>query len=149
MQILELNVRNLILARQAMRQKYSQQVTLMPRSKVIESPDEKFLNKLMDIVERNMEDAEFDVVTLVQEIGMSQTVLYRKIKALTGMTITDFIKSARLKQAASLLSQNKLSIAEVAYAVGFNDRKYFSKEFKKQFGKAPSEYMDQAHPSAI
>jgi ligand-binding sensor domain-containing protein/signal transduction histidine kinase/CheY-like chemotaxis protein/methylphosphotriester-DNA--protein-cysteine methyltransferase len=149
MQILELNIRNLILARQAMQQKYSHQLTLMPKNKLIDSPDEKFLNKLMDIVEGNMEDPEFDVMQLVKDIGMSQTVLYRKIKALTGLTITDFIKSARLKQAALLLTQNKLSIADVAYTVGFNDRKYFSKEFKKQFGKAPSEYIDQAHPSAI
>jgi ligand-binding sensor domain-containing protein/signal transduction histidine kinase/DNA-binding response OmpR family regulator len=144
MQILELNIRNLILSRQAMRQKFAQQLTLMPKNRVIESPDEKFLNKLMTIVENNMEDSEFDVIRLVNAIGMSQSILYRKIKALTDLNITDFIKSARLKQAAMLLLQNKLSIADVAYAVGFNDRKYFSKEFKKQFGKAPSEYMDSA-----
>ncbi|EHQ29326.1 hybrid sensor histidine kinase/response regulator transcription factor [Mucilaginibacter paludis] len=149
MQILELNIRNLLQARQAMRQKYAQQVTLMPKNKVIDSPDEQFLTKLMDIVERNMEDPDFDVVKLVKEIGMSQTVLYRKIKALTDLTITDFIKSARLKQAALLLSQNKLTIAGVAYAVGFNDRKYFSKEFKKQFGKAPSEYVEQNSASTF
>lgn len=137
--ILELNIRNLIQARQAMRQRYSQQLTLMPKNRVIDSPDEKFLNKLMTIVEGNMDNPEFDVIALVKEIGMSQTVLYKKIKALTDLTITDFIKSTRLKQAALLLTQNKLSIAEVAYAVGFNDRKYFSKEFKKQFGKTPSE----------
>jgi len=149
MQILELNVRNLLLTRQSMRQKYSQQVTLMPTNKVIASPDEKFLQRLMDIVERNMEDPEFDVIKLVNVIGMSQTVLYRKIKALTDLTITDFIKSTRLKQAAQLLVQNKLSIAEVAYTVGFNDRKYFSKEFKKQFGKTPSEYSEQSPVTPI
>ncbi|MEO6521534.1 MAG: two-component regulator propeller domain-containing protein [Mucilaginibacter sp.] len=149
MQILELNVRNLLLARQSMRQKYSQQVMLMPANKVIASPDEKFLNRLMEIVEQNMEDPEFDVIKLVNIIGMSQTVLYRKIKALTDLTITDFIKSTRLKQAAQLLAQNKFSIAEVAYTVGFNDRKYFSKEFKKQFGKTPSEYTEQNNQTAI
>jgi ligand-binding sensor domain-containing protein/signal transduction histidine kinase/CheY-like chemotaxis protein len=149
MQILELNVRNLLLARQSMRQKYSQQVTLMPTNRVIASPDEKFLHRLMEIVELNMEDPDFDVIKLVNVIGMSQTVLYRKIKALTDLTITDFIKSTRLKQAAQLLAQNKLGIAEVAYAVGFNDRKYFSKEFKKQFGKTPSEYTEQSDPTTI
>lgn len=149
MQILELNVRNLLLARQAMRKKYGQQVTLMPTNKVIASPDEKFLNKLMQIVEQNMEDPEFDVTKLVNNIGMSQTVLYRKIKALTDLTITDLIKTTRLKHAAQLLAQNKLTIAEVAYAVGFNDRKYFSKEFKKQFGKTPSEYSGQSDPASV
>ncbi|MVN20461.1 hybrid sensor histidine kinase/response regulator transcription factor [Mucilaginibacter arboris] len=143
MQMLELTIRNLIMTRQFMRKKFTQQLTLMPKNKLIGSPDEKFLNKLMAIVETHMEDSEFDVVKLTKEIGMSQSILYRKVKALTDMNITDFIKSTRLKQAAALLAQNKLSIAEVAYAVGFNDRKYFSKEFKKQFGKTPSEYMDQ------
>jgi len=143
MQMLELTVRNLLMARQSMRKKFAQQLTLMPKNRVIDSPDEKFLNKLMTIVENNIEDSEFDVIKLVNEIGMSQSILYRKIKALTGLNIVDFIKSTRLKQAALLLAQNKLSIADVAYAVGFNDRKYFSKEFKKQFGKSPSEYTEQ------
>jgi len=142
MQMLELTIRNLLMARQSMRKKFAQQLTLMPKNRVIESPDEKFLNKLMIIVENNIEDSEFDVIKLVNEIGMSQSILYRKIKALTGLNIVDFIKSTRLKQAASLLAQHKLSIAEVAYAVGFSDRKYFSKEFKKQFGKTPSEYTE-------
>lgn len=148
LKVLELNIRNLIQARLAMRKKYGQQIILAPKNKVIDSPDEKFLNRLMLIIENNMEDPEFDVPGLAKETGMSQTVLYRKLKALTDLTTTDFIKSVRLKQAAQILTQNKLSIAEVAYSVGFNDRKYFSKEFKKQFGKTPSEYMEQAdHPT--
>ncbi|TZF82782.1 response regulator [Pedobacter sp. BS3] len=138
--LLELNIRNLIRYREIMRDKFSQQVTLQPKNIVLESPDEKFLEKLMNIIETHMADPEFNVAALVSKIGMSQTVLYRKIKALTGLPITDFIKSVRLKQAAQLLSQHKLNISEVAYAVGFNDRKYFSKEFRKQFGKAPSEF---------
>ncbi|SEO12303.1 Two component regulator propeller [Mucilaginibacter gossypiicola] len=140
-QVLELNICNLLQARERMREKYARQVTLMPQDKFIESPDEIFLNKLMQIVEGHLEDPEFDVNQLVNEIGMSQAVLYRKIKALTDLTIHDFIKTTRLKQAALLLKQNKLSIAEVAYSVGFNDRKYFSREFKKQFGKAPADYI--------
>ncbi|UOE49213.1 response regulator [Mucilaginibacter sp. SMC90] len=140
-QVLQLSISNLLQARERLRQKYARQITLMPQDKVIESPDEIFLNKLMQIVEKHMEDPGFDVNRLVKEIGISQTVLYRKIKALTDLTIVDFIKTTRLKQAALLLAQNKLGIAEVAYSVGFNDRKYFSREFKKQFGKAPADYI--------
>ncbi|WP_345949746.1 two-component regulator propeller domain-containing protein [Mucilaginibacter sp. PAMB04274] len=141
--ILQQHIRNLLSVRQAMRQKFSQQMLLMPTSRVIDSPDETFLNKLLRITESHLENPDFDVAMLVDKAGMSQTVLYRKIKALSGMSISDFIKSVRLKQAAALLVQNKLTIAEVAYAVGFNDRKYFSKEFKKQFGKSPSDYVTQ------
>lgn len=140
-QVLELSVKNLLAGREALKERYSKQVMLMPRKLELESPDEKFLNKLMKLVEDNLEDPEFNVSSLVVEIGMSQTVLYKKIKALTDLSITDFIKSVRLKRAAQLLEDNQLSIAEIAYSVGFNDRKYFSKEFKKQFGKSPSDYV--------
>jgi ligand-binding sensor domain-containing protein/signal transduction histidine kinase/AraC-like DNA-binding protein/AmiR/NasT family two-component response regulator len=140
-QILGLNVRNLLTSREAMKEKYSKQVMLMPKKVNIESPDEKFLDKLMTIVEENMENADFNVSFVVDEIGMSQTVLYKKIKALTGLSIVDFIKSVRLKRAAQLLAENKLRVSEIAYRVGFNNRKYFSQEFRKQFGKSPSEYV--------
>jgi AraC-like DNA-binding protein len=77
-------------------------------------------------------------------VGMSQTVLYRKLKALTDCSIADFIKSVRLKKAALLFLQNPDNIADVAYRVGFSDRKYFSREFRKQFGQSPTEYVAAA-----
>lgn len=143
LQILELSIKNILSAKEALRSKFSRQVMLMPRSIEIQSPEENFLNKLMEIVEEKLEDPDFNVSVLVSEIGMSQTVLYKKIKALTDLSINDFIKSIRLKRAAQLLQNGKLNVSEVAYSVGFNDRKYFSKEFKKQFGKAPSEYVGE------
>lgn len=139
-QVLELSIRNLLQGREGLKQKYIRQIMLTPRKLETVSPDEKFLNKLMLLIEEKMEDPDFNVGSLVEGIGMSQTVLYKKIKALTELSITDFIKSQRLKRAAQLLSENKLNISEVAYSVGFNDRKYFSKEFRKQFGVAPSDY---------
>lgn len=139
-QVLELSIRNLLQGREGLKQKYIRQIMLTPRKLETESPDEKFLNKLMLLIEEKMEDPDFNVGSLVEDIGMSQTVLYKKIKALTELSITDFIKSQRLKRAAQLLSENKMNISEVAYSVGFNDRKYFSKEFRKQFGVAPSDY---------
>ncbi|SMD06958.1 hybrid sensor histidine kinase/response regulator transcription factor [Pedobacter africanus] len=142
-QVLELSIRNLLNGREELRQKYVRQIMLSPRKLEMVSPDEKFLNRLMQLVEDKMEDPDFNVASLVEDIGMSQTVLYKKIKALTGLSITDFIKSQRLKRAAQLLSDHKMNIAEVAYSVGFNDRKYFSKEFRKQFGVAPSDYSQK------
>lgn len=143
-QVLELSIRNLLQGREELKQKYSRQIMLNPRKLETTSPEEKFLNKLMQLIEDNMEEPEFNVTSLVDHIGMSQTVLYKKIKVLTGLSITDFIKSQRLKRAAQLLKDNHMNIAEVAYAVGFNDRKYFSKEFRKQFGVAPSDYQQKA-----
>lgn len=141
MQLLELHIKNVLAAKEILRSKYHKQLLLTPSKVEAQSPEEKFLAKLMQIMERHMEDTDFNVSVLVAEIGMSQTVLYKKIKALTDLSISDFMKSVRLKRAAQLLQEGHLNITEVAYAVGFNDRKYFSKEFKKQFGVVPSDYV--------
>ena len=93
-------------------------------------------------MEANITDPEFNVSKLVMEIGMSRSVLFRKIKILTGLSVIDLIRSTRLKKAEKLLKQKKMSISEVAFTVGFNDPKYFSKSFRSQFGKTPTEYMD-------
>lgn len=141
LQILELSISNLLSLSAAMRKKYSSQYHLMPVNKTIESVDEMFLGRLMEIIEKNMDEPDFKVTDLAKKIGMSQTVLYKKIKALTDLSISDFIKSIRLKRSAQLLqSPVKMTIAEIAYMVGFSDPKYFTKEFRKQYGQSPSEY---------
>lgn len=137
--ILELNVHNLLASRELMRKKFAQQITLQPQNLPITSPDERFLKKLMQVVEDHMENPEFGVIALGNEMGMSKTVLYKKICAITDLSPSDFIKSMRLKKAVFLLRQNVLSINEVASMVGFNDRKYFSREFKKLHGVSPSD----------
>jgi AraC-like DNA-binding protein len=125
-----------------MRKKFAQQITLQPQNLPISAPDDRFIKKLMQIIEDHMEDPEFGVIALGNEIGMSKTVLYKKMCALTDQSPADFIKSMRLKKAALLLQQHALNINEVSSLVGFNDRKYFSKEFKKQHGVSPSEMME-------
>jgi signal transduction histidine kinase/ligand-binding sensor domain-containing protein/DNA-binding response OmpR family regulator len=137
--LLQLNVHNLLSSRDRMRKKFSQQLVLQPRQVLLNNPDEHFIQKLMNIIEEQMENPEFGVVNLGAEIGMSKTVLYKKICALTNLSPADFIKSMRLKKAADLLRQQLLSVNEISVMVGFNDRKYFSREFKKMYGKSPSD----------
>lgn len=146
--ILELTIKNLLTAKEIMREKFSQQLILQPTkiSLTSNSPEEKFIGKLMAIIESKMDDPEFDVDALVIEIGMSRSVLYKKVQALTNYSVADLIKEMRLKKAAELLKQPSMSVADVAFSVGFNDRKYFSKEFRKQFEMSPSEFID-AHQS--
>jgi len=138
--VLQLTISNLLSLQANMRKKFSQQITLQPANILIESSGEEFLNRLMSLIELNLVNEDFSVNILAAEIGMSTPVLYKKIKALTGMTVNNFIKSVRLKRAAQLLKQNNSTVYEVAYMVGFSDSKYFSKEFSKQFGLTPSEY---------
>lgn len=104
---------------------------------------DRFLEEIVLFIEGNLENAAFSVGVLAKHAAMSQPVLYKKIKALTGMSVNDFIKSIRLKKAAGLLQSKKHTIYEVAYMVGFSDRKYFSKEFKKAFGMSPTMYMER------
>jgi signal transduction histidine kinase/ligand-binding sensor domain-containing protein/DNA-binding response OmpR family regulator len=138
---LQLLVHNRITERQKMREHFSREITLEPKSVKISSLDEQFLQKAMQTVEDHISDASFGVETFTQEVGMSRAQLFRKLKALTDHTPGDFIRTIRLKRAADLLAQGAGSIADIAYQVGFHDPSYFTKSFQKQFGKTPSEYV--------
>jgi AraC-like DNA-binding protein len=102
--------------------------------------DEKFIKKAREIVEDYMSDSEFDVQKFVTEMGMSRSVLYRKLRAVTNQSANEFINLIRLKRAAQLLEKKTMNVSEISYMVGFNDPQYFSKCFRKQYGKTPSQY---------
>jgi ligand-binding sensor domain-containing protein/signal transduction histidine kinase/DNA-binding response OmpR family regulator len=140
MKKLQLTLSNLLMLQENMRKKFSQQLKLEPLNIIIESSDEEFLNKVLELLEKNITNTDFNVNQFASEIGMSTPVFYKKIKALTGLTVNNFVKSFRLKRAAQLLEQNAGTVYEISYLVGFNDAKYFSKEFRKQFGQSPTEY---------
>ncbi|MBD2755260.1 hybrid sensor histidine kinase/response regulator transcription factor [Spirosoma validum] len=139
--LLELCLRNHFTAREIMRQKYSRLITLEPQHLTINTVQEEFIVKLVQIIEENLFEKGFVAEKLAAQVNMSKPVLYKKLKAITDMSVNDFIKSIRMKKAAKLLQQSNLNINEVAMAVGFDDRRYFSREFKKFFGLYPSEYM--------
>ncbi|HXI01129.1 MAG TPA: two-component regulator propeller domain-containing protein [Sphingobacteriaceae bacterium] len=138
--ILESRIWNLLESRQVLRERYRKDITLQPRNVAITSPDEKFLDKVMNYIEENISESTLSVEELGKEVGMSRVTLYRKIKALTNQSAVEFIRTIRLKRAGQLLQQNKLNVSEVAYMVGFLDIDYFRKCFKDQFGSTPKEY---------
>ncbi len=105
-----------------------------------DNQDEKFLKKVMTIVETNIQNPSFSVEILSEEIGISSTHLYRKLKALTGHSTQEIIKNYRLKKAAQMLENNEGNISEIMYKVGFSNLSTFSKRFKAEFGVAPSDY---------
>lgn len=100
--------------------------------------DQQFIASLDQLIEENMQSDNFDVSFISRQMGMSAPVLYRKLRAITNLSINNYVKIYRLKKAKELL-KTSMNISEVAYAVGFSERKYFSREFKKQFGYNPSE----------
>jgi signal transduction histidine kinase/ligand-binding sensor domain-containing protein/DNA-binding response OmpR family regulator len=136
-------IENLIRSRNELRKRFAKEITLEPKDITITSLDEKFLTKALDVVEKNMTNQEFDSNELVSAMGMSRSGLFLKLKALTGQSATEFIRTIRLKRAAKILTQKAMNISEVCYSVGFKHPVYFSRSFSKQFGMSPSEYSDK------
>jgi signal transduction histidine kinase/ligand-binding sensor domain-containing protein/DNA-binding response OmpR family regulator len=104
------------------------------------SLDDKFLKKAIDLVEENISNSSFSVTELSKGLHVSRVHLYKKLIALTGKSPTDFIRIIRMKKAAYLLKKTQLSISEVCFEVGYNNPKYFSSHFKKEFNTNPSDY---------
>ena len=128
-------LRNIVL-----KEKYRRQISVTPSDVNVQSIDEQFLLKLTGIIENEISNPAMDVEFISNEIGLSRPQLYRKIKALTGLSINQFIRTLRLKRAAQLLEKKSATVSETAYMTGFENLSYFTKKFKEEFGKLPSEY---------
>jgi signal transduction histidine kinase/DNA-binding response OmpR family regulator len=139
--LMEVQVQNILENRANLRGKFSSELVLQPSDITISSLDAEFLQKAIKTVEDHMSDSEFSVDTFNKLIGMSRSRMHRKIKAITAQSTSEFIRTIRLKRAASLLEKSQQSIEEIAFAVGFNSTAYFTKCFKIQFSKTPSDYV--------
>ncbi|PSR14719.1 MAG: hypothetical protein C7N36_02950 [Bacteroidetes bacterium] len=135
---LRLRVHNIIQSRQDARNKFARVIAFDPKEINITSADEYFLENALGIVEKHMDDYVFNIEQFALELAVSRPLLFTKLKALTGQTPNNFIKTIRLKRAAQLLKTQKLNVSEVAYKVGFKDPKYFRKCFIEQFEVLPS-----------
>ena len=148
MEVLELKLKNILKYRDELRRRFNRDTTLQPNEVTVTSVDETFLNKAIEIVEKHMMNSEFSVELLVKEMSLSRSNLYLKIKELTGLSSSEFIRNIRLKRAVQLLENSDLSVKEIMYMTGFNTASYFSKCFKKQFGVIPSKYIRQSGASS-
>ncbi len=140
-EVLKLKVRNILESRKQMADKFSNAASYIPENIKINEIDQGFLEKFVKLVEDNIDDSELSGDILSCELGMSKGNLYKKLKTLTGMTVNIYVRTIRLKVAANLLKQGNYNISEVAYAVGFNNPKYFSTCFSEMFSMSPKEYM--------
>ena len=140
-----LRVRNLIRQREIMSRHFKIEALSDPGSITLTSYDEKLLKKAVDYITENIHDSSLNVNKLSKYLGLSRVHFYRKIKAITNMTAVEFIRSVKLKRAAHLLSQNKLTVKEIRNMTGFEDADYFNKIFKQQYGISPSDYVSKYH----
>ncbi|MCG8696636.1 MAG: DNA-binding response regulator [Bacteroidales bacterium] len=138
---LKIRIKNHLKLRHDLRQKYLLDASLKPEEVVLSSPDEIFIKDLCEIIEKNMDQSELKAEDISRELAMSHSLVYKKLKAITGMSIVEFVRDFRLKKAESLLVQDKLSVSDVCYMVGFNNRNYFSAWFKKKYKASPRDYV--------
>ena len=140
-QYLEETIKNLIRNRETLKDHYSSELPNESlRTNSSKKIDRKFVSEFSSIVESNIANENFGVDDICKEIGISRVQLYRKVKAVLGLNINDYILSVRMQRAKYLLLNEDLSISEISFKVGFSSQAYFATVFKSKFGATPSEY---------
>ena len=139
-EVLKIRINNLIDSRRKLQEKYQQSIGLKNKATATNTADKKFLNNLFEITEKELDNPTIDVHIFTREIGMSKTQLYKKIKAITGQTLFEFINTIRLKKGAEMLLEEDVKISEVAHRVGFSSLSVFTRSFTRQFKMNPSKY---------
>ncbi|MFD2572061.1 two-component regulator propeller domain-containing protein [Spirosoma soli] len=142
-EILHARIRNLIAQQNLLLKALQPSMNISPGEVEVTSLDEKLIQKALSIVEKNMANPDFSVEELSRELGMSRVHLYKKLLALTDKSPIEFIRTIRVRRAAQLLGKSQLTVAEIAYQVGFNNPKNFTKYFKQEFGVIPSQYATE------
>ena len=107
--------------------------------------NDQLMERIMKAVNENLSDSDFNVEKLASDVGISRAQLHRKMKEITGVSTSEFIRNIRLEQAARLIKEDKINLTQIAYTVGFTNQSHFSTIFKRQYGMSPSEYAAKHH----
>ena len=111
--------------------------------------DQKFMDKVMEAIEKHLDNGDLMVEDIASEVNMSRSVFFKKLKTLTGLSPVEFLREIRMKRAAQLIETEEYSMAQIAYMVGLNDSHYFSKCFKQQYGITPTEYKESRKQTSL
>lgn len=135
---------NLLKSREAVKQKYKETTaTILPQDLTISNADEAFMTKLNNLILNNLSNPDLDVKFLMENMAMSRSSLYNKVKALTDIGVNDYINKLRIEKASSLLIHTNLNISEISFEVGFTYQRYFSTIFKQIKGVTPSQFKEE------
>ncbi len=140
-------IRNVLAHTATVKKTYQRQVQAAPATLEVESADETFIKNVLEHIEKNMGNPDFSVGGLSTQFHSSRSTFYKRLLLLTGKTPIEFIRHIRLRRAAELLEKSQLTVAEVAYTVGFNNPKIFSQYFKEEFNRIPSAYRAEKRES--
>jgi AraC-like DNA-binding protein len=142
-EILQSRIRNLISQREVFQKQFRKHIAVKANTIQVTSLDEKFIKNAIETVEANLANSDFSVEEFSRLMGMSRVLLYKKLLSLTGKSPIEFIRIIRLQRAAQLLEKSQFTVSEIAYQVGFNNPKYFSKYFKDEYHILPSVYATE------
>jgi signal transduction histidine kinase/ligand-binding sensor domain-containing protein/DNA-binding NarL/FixJ family response regulator len=134
-------VQSFINQREKIKEFFNSRIELKPDEVQVTSKDKEFINTVIKMIDDNISDPEFNVEKLASGVFISRTLFYKKIKGITGYQPVELMRMMRLKKAAQFIASGEYNVSEVAYMVGYNDIRYFSSSFKKQFGVSPSKYQ--------
>jgi ligand-binding sensor domain-containing protein/signal transduction histidine kinase/DNA-binding response OmpR family regulator len=140
-ELLLLTIRNVLGHRQIIKEQVIRDLHSETRALVHSAKDKEFIDKMLSIMEEQLSNPELDVDRICKEIGMSRTKLHQTIKSITGHSISDFIRTVRLRKAVQIMTDEDVLITDVMYRVGMQTHSYFTKAFKKEFGKTPTQYL--------
>lgn len=141
---LQIRIKNLINLRRKLQQKFSHGkiVTIKGEEKKVSGLDEKFMKKVLEVIENHISEETFSIEDFGSEVGMSRMQIHRKLKALTGKSASHYIRSVKLFKAKEMIGKHEATISEIAYSLGFSSPAYFTRCFKEEYGHPPSELAD-------
>lgn len=143
LKLLKASVWNIVENRRKIKERYTNDTFIEVRELVTNKKDKDFIDRLIEIIEANMENPKFDIDHLCMEVGNSRTKLYNKVKGITGQSVGEFIRRLRMKKSARYLLTEDISVAEAMARVGIQSQSYFTKTFKKEFGTTPAQYVSK------
>jgi ligand-binding sensor domain-containing protein/signal transduction histidine kinase/DNA-binding response OmpR family regulator len=142
-QLLTLTIRNILSQKQKLKKRYFKDNYSEAKELVHSRKDKEFMDQLSSIIESHLTNPDMDVDYICMQMGMSRTKLYQKIKNVTGQSIGEFVRKIRLRKAVQLMTHQDVSLMDVMYSVGIQTQSYFTKAFKKEFGKTPSQFLKE------
>ena len=147
---LKAKIENILRARKKLQEYYASHSTdnknsetKSPDQPVLNSRDQKFIDTITVVLEKELDNSDFTIDELVSQVGLGRTVFFKKLKALTGLSPVEYIREFRLTRATELICNDEYNISQISYMVGISDPRYFSRCFKQKYGMTPTEYKDK------
>jgi signal transduction histidine kinase/ligand-binding sensor domain-containing protein/DNA-binding response OmpR family regulator len=141
--LLLLTIRNIFKHRQCLKGYFTHERHSEALAATHSAKDKEFMDQLSALLDEHLSNPELDVDTICRQIGMSRTKLYQTVKSITGQSINDFVRTVRLHKAAQIMTEEDVLITDVMYRVGMQTQSYFTKAFKKEFGKTPTQFLHE------